>query len=436
MISLVTAILMMTCAVLPVCAAPDPCSTFRDVDRSAWYHEGLDYVVESGVMSGTGKTTFEPSGVVSRAMTLQTFYAIAGKPGFAGTTAFSDVKSAAWYYSAVNWGARNELAAGYMDGTFRPNSNVTREQLAVFFKAFAKYQKRDVSGKKDIRKYTDYSSISSYARDAMSWAVDAGLITGRTMTTLAPKGTATRAELAQILYRYLQQGSGAAQDDPGEVTPVIPTPDTNHDPQPSEEPSENPNSADTPSDQGHPSDKPSGNQGPGETSAEDPNAGNDPAPSETKEPENDSFLDVTGAYDLLNEFRTEKGVWYWNPDNTTKTVFNSGNGSTLSPLARNSALEETAKVRAKELVQQFSHTRPNGTICFTAYPSGMMAAGENIAAGHPSIQVVTEAWKETSMKYDGQGHRRNMLSSEFNAVGIAGYYHNGVIYWVQCFGYI
>lgn len=422
MISLATAMLMMACAVLPVWAAPDPCSVFRDVDRNAWYHEGLDYVVESGVMSGTGKTTFEPSGVVSRAMTLQTFYAIAGKPGFAGTTAFSDVKSAAWYYSAVNWGARNELAAGYMDGTFRPNANVTREQLAVFFKAFAKYQKRDVSGKKDIRKYTDYSSISSYARDAMSWAVDAGLITGRTMTTLAPKGTATRAELAQILYRYLQQGSGAAQDDPGEITPVIPTPDTNHDPQPSEEPSENPNPADTPL----------GNQEPGEA----PDTGNDSAPAETKEPENDSFLDVTEAYNLLNEFRAEKDVWYWNPDNTTKTVFNSGNGSTLSPLARNSALEETAKVRAKELVQQFSHTRPNGTICFTAYPSGMMAAGENIAAGHPSIQVVTEAWKETSMKYDGQGHRRNMLSSEFNAVGIAGYYHNGVIYWVQCFGYI
>ena len=86
-------------------------------------------------------------------------------------------------------------------------------------------------------------------------------------------------------------------------------------------------------------------------------------------------------------------------------------------------LEGTAKIRAKELVSQFSHTRPNGSVCFTAYPQGMMAMGENIAYGFSSAQAVTEAWKETNEKYSGQGHRRNMLSDDFNAVGIAGYIH-------------
>ena len=116
-------------------------------------------------------------------------------------------------------------------------------------------------------------------------------------------------------------------------------------------------------------------------------------------------------------------------------MYNSGNGKTLSALKRDSALEETAKIRAKELVDQFSHTRPNGSVCFTAYPQGMMAMGENIAYGFSSAQSVTEAWKETNEKYSGQGHRRNMLSDDFNAVGIAGYIHNGTIYWVQAFGY-
>ena len=99
-------------------------------------------------------------------------------------------------------------------------------------------------------------------------------------------------------------------------------------------------------------------------------------------------------------------------------------------MIRDSALEETAKIRAKELVESFSHTRPDGTQCFSAFPDDLLYYGENIAYGQISCEDVTEAWKETNDKYDGQGHRRNMLLSNFNRVGIAGYKFNGIIYWV------
>lgn len=160
-----------------------------------------------------------------------------------------------------------------------------------------------------------------------------------------------------------------------------------------------------------------------------------PSPSPTQVVAEEGFVDSSEAYSLLNAFRTESGVWYWNEDNSTKTVFNTGANPKLVALKRSSALEETAKIRAKELASSFSHTRPNGSNCFTAYPQSMRSMGENIAYGYSSCKAVTEAWKETNENYSGQGHRRNMLNSSFNAVGIAGYIHNGTIYWVQAFGY-
>ena len=147
-----------------------------------------------------------------------------------------------------------------------------------------------------------------------------------------------------------------------------------------------------------------------------------------------SFVDVTDAYNLLNEFRGESGVWYWNSDDTTKTVFNTNSTNQLNSLTRDADLEKTAQLRAKELVELFDHTRPDGSICFDIYPNDSWASGENIAYGQKTCAQVTEAWKETNDPYSGQGHRRNMLSTNFNCVGIAGFELNGVIYWVQAFG--
>ena len=146
------------------------------------------------------------------------------------------------------------------------------------------------------------------------------------------------------------------------------------------------------------------------------------------------FVDPSEGYAYLNAFRTESGVWQWNKDDTTKTVFNTNESNQLQPLIISSALEETAKIRAKELVQKYAHERPDGNDCFSAFPDGWQAVGENIAYGQTSWIQVTEAWEETNDPYSGQGHRRNMLNPNFNCVGVAGYKLNGVIYWVQDFG--
>ena len=148
-----------------------------------------------------------------------------------------------------------------------------------------------------------------------------------------------------------------------------------------------------------------------------------------------SYRDVSQAYTLLNQFRTGKNVWQWNTDNRSKTWFNTNSSNRLSALKRSSALEAVARTRARELATRFSHTRPNGSDCFTAYPR-LRSVGENIAAGTSSAYTVTELLKETNEYYGKQGHRRNMLSRNFNAVGIACYYCNGNYYWVQCFGWV
>jgi hypothetical protein len=151
--------------------------------------------------------------------------------------------------------------------------------------------------------------------------------------------------------------------------------------------------------------------------------------------EDGNFVDASKAYVYLNLFRTKKGVWYWNKDGKTKTYFNKNKKTKLKALSRNAKLEKVAKVRAKEIAKYFSHTRPNGRDCFTAYPNNLLVYGENIADGESlTAKEATELWKEINYKYAGQGHRRNMLDKDFKIVGIAGYKKRGRVYWVQAFG--
>ncbi len=134
---------------------------------------------------------------------------------------------------------------------------------------------------------------------------------------------------------------------------------------------------------------------------------------------------------MINEMRTSStDAWYWNSDDTTKTICND-----LSELSYDYDLERIAMQRAAEIAMSYSHTRPDGTICFTAYDIPYLAVGENIAAGYTSAVGVNKGWREDDENYSGQGHRRNMLSNEFNCVGIGHAYYNGVHYWVEEFAY-
>ena len=136
--------------------------------------------------------------------------------------------------------------------------------------------------------------------------------------------------------------------------------------------------------------------------------------------------------DMVNDFRTGSDAWVWDENNTTKTTYTN-----LKKLTYDYRLEKAAMQRAAEIALSFSHTRPNGTICWTVcddynYSYGYYA--ENIAAGYQTASEVFEGWQEADENYDGQGHRRNMLNSSVTSVGIGHVYFNGYHYWVQEFG--
>ena len=136
--------------------------------------------------------------------------------------------------------------------------------------------------------------------------------------------------------------------------------------------------------------------------------------------------------DMINSFRTGSEAWYWNSDDTTKTQYAPGQLGTLKLDAK---LEKIAMERARELAVYYSHTRPDGTSCFTLTADGVSSYGENIAYGFNSAAAVFTAWREDDDPYDGQGHRRNMLNEGYTAVGFGCFYHQGIYYWAQEFGY-
>ncbi len=134
---------------------------------------------------------------------------------------------------------------------------------------------------------------------------------------------------------------------------------------------------------------------------------------------------------MINDFRTGDEAYYLAEDNTT-IVSKVGKLGTLS---YSESLEKTAMQRAAEIAVSFAHARPDGTMCFSAFPAGCYTAGENIAAGYGSAESAFVGWREDDCDYQGQGHRRNMLSESFNSVGIGCVAYNGWLYWVQDFGY-
>ena len=154
-------------------------------------------------MQGTSETTFSPYAPMTRAMVATVLYRMAGEPAVSGDVTFSDVPADTWYTQAVAWAQEKGVIQGTSPTTFSPDSQVTREQLATFFYRFADFENPDpieITG--DLTGFTDADQVASYATDAMKWAIGEGLISGTTETTLSPKATATRAQVATILMRY------------------------------------------------------------------------------------------------------------------------------------------------------------------------------------------------------------------------------------------
>jgi len=154
-------------------------------------------------MTGTSGTTFEPGLVLSRAMVATVLYRLAGEPNTASASKFTDVASGQWYTNAINWAYSSGIVTGYSDTVFGVSDNITREQLSTMLYRYSNYLGRDLTIHSDLSRFTDRSSISEWAILAVNWSVGTGLITGTSTTSLSPANTATRAECATILYRFL-----------------------------------------------------------------------------------------------------------------------------------------------------------------------------------------------------------------------------------------
>ena len=181
---------------------PHKCLAFTDIDGH-WARNSICYVVEKDLFNGTSDTLFSPNTEMSRAMLVTVLWRLEGKP--AGTTGtFQDLTAGAYYVDAINWANANGIVKGYDENTFGPNDNITREQMAAIMARYAAYKGYDTTAAADLSKYTDQGSISEYAYKNMQWANAVGVITGVTDTTLVPQGNATRAEVASILHRFIE----------------------------------------------------------------------------------------------------------------------------------------------------------------------------------------------------------------------------------------
>lgn len=173
---------------------------FTDVHSYSWYYDAVQFVYDNDIMNGVSDTSFNPDGTVTRGMIVTMLWRMAGEPySFGG--GFSDVPAGHYCYSAAAWASRNGIVNGMTSTTFAPDTNITREQLVTILYRYAQYLGYSTTGS-SLYGFTDASSVSSYATNAMSWAVKYGIISGVTTTTLVPAGTATRAQAAQMFMSF------------------------------------------------------------------------------------------------------------------------------------------------------------------------------------------------------------------------------------------
>ena len=183
---------------------------FSDVSSDNWFFESVRYVCKNNIFAGMTDTTFEPNTHLTRAMLVSVLYRMEGSPDIQNEILgypFADVKGESWYGNAVYWARHNGIVSGYSDEIFAPNDKITREQFAAIVERYADYKGNKTSTPVDMSQFADVGEISDWAMTSVSWAVGSGLISGKGNGILDPKGSATRAEAASILQRYIENTS-------------------------------------------------------------------------------------------------------------------------------------------------------------------------------------------------------------------------------------
>lgn len=184
-----------------------PC--YVDVPEDAWYYEAVQYTSEHGLFQGITETKFGPHITMTRGMLVTVLYRLEGEPAVDGETQpFTDVDASQYYGDAITWAANSGVVNGVTNTRFAPEAAVTREQMVTILYRYAGLKGADVTAKADLESFPDHDQVKPYARDAFSWAVGAGIIQGDSnggVTTLSPCNSATRAQVAAVLMRYLEQ---------------------------------------------------------------------------------------------------------------------------------------------------------------------------------------------------------------------------------------
>ena len=180
---------------------------FTDVKADAWYYEAVQYVYEKELFAGVTTTTFEPDAPMTRAMLVSVLWRLEGRPEASGVNPFSDVQDGKWYTSGVLWAASKEIVSGFPNGTFAPDDSITREQMASLIMRYATYKGIELVQGASLDSFVDADKVQGWSKEAVAWAVAAGIISGNKqgdVYTLAPQASATRAQVASILMRFIE----------------------------------------------------------------------------------------------------------------------------------------------------------------------------------------------------------------------------------------
>ena len=364
--------------------------TFTDVPVTHWAYTAVEKASEAGLMNGYADGRFGKNDPITRGQMVQILYNYYGED--CGTNSgFSHVPASAWYAKAVTWASKKGVVSGYSNGTFGPDNQLTREQMVTILYNVADKPETNPSA---ISQYSDYHQVASYAADGFAWAVSNKVVSGTSSTTLSPRGTATRAQVAVILVRYLENVEGVKFP---EVT--IPT-------QPVQ-PTAGSQNAD------------------GTTNAAyvnslcDVGKSNDyPTTGDASVPNANGFytkanVDVSGAklqYDVIpyvNAFLAK------HPDRIEANKDFQPWDVTMHWVTTDEQ-EEYTLLRAKEAYSYFEHERPNGSD---------IISGENLYRGNSGAEVVIKAWENSS------GHASIMLNAGYKSYTTCVASYNGV--WVM-----
>ena len=373
-----TALLAAAALCLSLTIPASAAGSFADVSptRDAWCYTQVMQASEAGLMNGYGSSLFGKNDPITRGQMVQILYNYYGED--CGTNSgFSDVPSSAWYAKAVTWASKNGVVSGYSNSTFGPNNQLTREQMVTILYNVAG---RPATNTSALAQFNDRGQVAAYAVNGFSWAVSNKVVSGTSNTTLSPRGTATRAQVAVILIRYLENVEGVQFPDVngGSVQPVEPTPT------PTKPDASNSQNSD------------------GTTNAAyvnslcDVGKSNDyPTTGDASSPNANGFYtkangDISGAklqYDVIpyvNAFLAK------HPDQIDETWDVTAHWVTTDEQ------EEYTLLRAKEAYSYFEHARPDGSD---------IISGENLYRGNSGAEVVIKAWENSS------GHASIMLNA-------------------------